>query len=421
LAHRSTNFKLGFGSNLFKQSGAQTDYEAVMLGILVPHMAFGHHATKIAVDIAKKLNFTLSITGHSLGAFLAEISVYYCVYELDCKYVKAVVFDGPGTFNLMKSLDKNKIENSINMITLREFDIVSYITAPNLDNCCNSHLGKVFTIFPKLEKDLGIYSKIIEKTIESKYESGLCTTIYGHDLINILPYFDVETGRPYKLKLVLRWPEISHKDIGTKKNMNQIKTSIINKLFSGSAEMIQGFLNLFIKKQEVLSTIESLVLVLQDFLNGRIKLEQFWNVHKFINIENDFHKPKDLPEKEEFNLVYNLNYHIKPYNLYELTLNDNNDIDRYLKLTKITEESLKEILTSIEMLIPFWDYYNYYEGMNEIKIYNDYRKEISVNDLRDYMRFLLIKKPDLLNNLTSANTNKQALASNKTDSEIKLN
>lgn len=239
LAHRSTNFNLGLGSNLLKQSGIQADYESVLFGILVPHMAFGHQATKVAVEIAKKLNCTLSITGHSLGAFLAEMSIYYCCYELGFKYVKAVVFDGPGSWDLMNLLNINVIKNSVNMILLEQLDIVSYITAPNLVNCCNSRVGKVFTIFPKLEKDLGIYSQII-KNFGKNYDSGLCTTIYGHDLIHILPYFDIETGRPYECEFVKRWPKISHRDYGQKRN--SITTSIIKKIFSsGTSDIILDF------------------------------------------------------------------------------------------------------------------------------------------------------------------------------------
>jgi len=420
LAHRSTNFKLGLGSNLFKQSGIQTDYESIMLGILVPHMAFAHKATKIAVEIAKNLNYTLSFTGHSLGAFLAEMSIYYCSYELNHKFVKAIVFDGPGSWDLMNLLDNNKIKNIINMIKLEELDIVSYITAPNLVNCCNSRLGKVFTIFPKLEKDFGIYSQII-KNFGKKYDSALCSTFYGHDLVNILPYFDVETGRPSEFELVLRWPKISHKEFGKKRNTNSITLSIINKIFSSeSAEIIVGFFNLFIREDKVLSTIESIVLVLQDFILGKIQLNEFWNVHKLINIENDFHKPKDLDPKEEFGLIYSLNYNIKPYNLYESTLNDKTDeIDRFLIFTKKNEESLKEFMLTIKMLIPFWEYYNYYEGTNEIKIFEQYKKVICVQDLRDYMRFLLLKKPDILKKLTASE--KEVLNANKTDNQIIIN
>ena len=51
LAHRSTNFLLGTGSNLNKQSGIQTDYESVLLGKLVHHIAFAHFATETAVEI----------------------------------------------------------------------------------------------------------------------------------------------------------------------------------------------------------------------------------------------------------------------------------------------------------------------------------------------------------------------------------
>jgi hypothetical protein len=48
------------------------------------------------------LNYKLSITGHSLGAYLAELSIYYCHMDLNFKNVKGVTFDGPGSLDMMK-------------------------------------------------------------------------------------------------------------------------------------------------------------------------------------------------------------------------------------------------------------------------------------------------------------------------------
>jgi hypothetical protein len=417
LAHRSTNFKLGFGSNLLKQSGVQADYQTVMLGILVPHMAYGQIATKKAVEISKKLNFTLSFTGHSLGSFLAEMSIFYCNYELNFRYVKAVVFDGPGCWDLMNKLNENLVKNVINRIKLEDLDITSYITAPNMVNCCNSHIGKTYTIFPKLEKDSCMFSKIIQ-TFGKKIESGMIATILGHDLLNILPYFDRNTGKPIESELVLRWPKITHKEFGTKK-FNDSLVSTIFKAVTGS-KIIKGFLNNFISGDEVISTIESMAYVLQDFLLGKIKMEQFWNVHKLLNIDNNFMKPLNLNPVEEFNLVYKLHYQLTTHNEYELELNDTSDsIDRFLKLTKEKEEKLKFLMNSIENVVPFWNYYNYYPGFNKLHVDIKFRDKITVSDLRDYMRYLLFKKPELLNRLSS-NENALDLLPDKINHHIKI-
>jgi hypothetical protein len=51
--------------------------------------------------------YSLSFTGHSLGAYLAQMSVFYSHYDLDFTNTKAVTFDGPGTLEMMKKLAGN--------------------------------------------------------------------------------------------------------------------------------------------------------------------------------------------------------------------------------------------------------------------------------------------------------------------------
>lgn len=73
----------------------------MLIGEIGLHQAHAYGGTKIAVDFAKNMNYGLSITGHSLGAYLAELSVYYCHMDLNFKNVRGVTFDGPGTLDMM--------------------------------------------------------------------------------------------------------------------------------------------------------------------------------------------------------------------------------------------------------------------------------------------------------------------------------
>src|SRR5687768_2703481 len=54
------------------------DFMGICLNVLSPQkkeiFAFIQHA----IEFSEKMDFHLSFTGHSLGAFLAELSVYYC-------------------------------------------------------------------------------------------------------------------------------------------------------------------------------------------------------------------------------------------------------------------------------------------------------------------------------------------------------
>jgi putative lipase involved disintegration of autophagic bodies len=80
-----------------------------MKGQLGLHTAHSYGGTKIAVEKAKDMNYKLSITGHSLGAYLAELSIYYCHMDLNFKNVKGVTFDGPGSLEMMKQLSSNLV------------------------------------------------------------------------------------------------------------------------------------------------------------------------------------------------------------------------------------------------------------------------------------------------------------------------
>ena len=147
LAHRSTNFELSLTTrNLFKQSGLQTDIESVLIGNIVEHQAYGFIATNQTMNYANEKNYSLSVTGHSLGAWLAELSVYYCNTVLDCRYVKGVTFDGPGSREMMEQMG----DSDINSPNLNSLYIVSYLSAPNIVNCANKHLGQVYIINSEL-------------------------------------------------------------------------------------------------------------------------------------------------------------------------------------------------------------------------------------------------------------------------------
>lgn len=124
-----------------------------MKGKLGLHTAHAYGGTKFAVEKAKDMNYKLSITGHSLGAYLAELSIYYCHMDLNFKNVKGVTFDGPGSLDMMKQLSLNIIQGgdkiNQNHFDPKELDIVRYTAGPNMVNCANKHIGKSYRLFPK--------------------------------------------------------------------------------------------------------------------------------------------------------------------------------------------------------------------------------------------------------------------------------
>lgn len=100
-----------------------------------------------AIAFSQEMEFQLSFTGHSLGAFLAELSVYYCHRSFDFNEVSAVTFESPDCRETLESLQLNQASSCIN---LENLDIVSFLSYPNLINTCNRHFGTLYSLEPNL-------------------------------------------------------------------------------------------------------------------------------------------------------------------------------------------------------------------------------------------------------------------------------
>lgn len=143
LAHRSTHSDMAIKKELLSSSSVSADIDTVMMCKIGLHQAHAYRATAQSLEISMAETMALSFTGHSLGAFLAELSVFYCHSDLKFPYVKAVTFDGPGSRNMMEQLAAGTVEGGghswddlkVNM------DIIRYTAQPNAVNCANHHIG----------------------------------------------------------------------------------------------------------------------------------------------------------------------------------------------------------------------------------------------------------------------------------------
>jgi hypothetical protein len=86
-------------------------------------------------------------------------------------------------------------------IDLKQLDITSYLSAPNLINTCNSHLGTVYRIFTDLSD------------MESLSKHTALYNLVTHSMDKIVKAFDPETGQVrkdeqgnLKLQVVVDWP-----------------------------------------------------------------------------------------------------------------------------------------------------------------------------------------------------------------------
>ncbi len=113
------------------------DMRGILLNRISPHKKEAFYIVEDAINLIKsKQGYRLSFTGHSLGAFLAELSVFYTHDHFDFPDVNAVTFESPGSKESMELMQPNK-----EPIKLEEFDIVGYVSYPNLINTCNKHVG----------------------------------------------------------------------------------------------------------------------------------------------------------------------------------------------------------------------------------------------------------------------------------------
>ncbi|ETO35233.1 TPR repeat-containing protein, partial [Reticulomyxa filosa] len=182
LTHRGTN--VDWRDLLQTDSDIHNDIEGILKGNIVSQQAQAYEATKEAVEWANEKHYHLSITGHSLGAWLAELSVYFCWTDFAYREIKAVTFDSPGSEPMMEKF-KSSIKNNEAGIDIRDLDITSYLSFPNPINSCNKHVGKYEEVldWPVMSYHGSSYVSMEEEKVDG---SPLCNWIKSTTLSSIV-------------------------------------------------------------------------------------------------------------------------------------------------------------------------------------------------------------------------------------------
>lgn len=168
LAHRGTDPK--------KIGTIKEDIQSILAAVTSPQELEAFTAIKELVEYAREENYHLSFTGHSLGAFLAELSVFFChsSNEIDYPETNAVVFDSPGSKRAIEELQSKLPEEKI---LTKNMDILVYVSTPNIINTLNEHYGSLYLIEPSLNQNG--YWKI----------DPTWYTMESHSMDNIVKYF----------------------------------------------------------------------------------------------------------------------------------------------------------------------------------------------------------------------------------------
>ncbi len=358
-------------ASLFRRnSDWQTNIEEILGDqIVVGQQARNLQATAEAIDIAKNHKYRLSFTGHSLGAWLAELCGFYSHAYFGYPNIKVVTFDSPGTAPMMEKL-KSNIESTYTQVDLRDIDIVSYLASPNPANCCNRHVGKIYRIAPKMEWTGWVNNtapNFVQNAIGNDKIQGILA-IEGHSLTGILETFDPQTSKPREYRRMADWPRMEY--IGDKRPfsnrgmtvMEYVKESIRNSTVS---HMIKRALGFALDKIPQDGTAMTIIGFLKSYVNGEIYQEQYWTYFKNIRFEENAEDTPEIRTKLKFNNQFALItqtkyreigdiYTLKPIKgsvdeyLYELYKNREN-LAQHKHISEIIKNQLEDLLSTFSI------------------------------------------------------------------------
>jgi hypothetical protein len=351
LAHRGT-----VPGRLLKQdSSLQTDIKGVLQSGIVKQQACAYAAAHEAVERAKESGYRLSTTGHSLGAWLAELATFFCHVNFNFPHIRCVTFDSPGSKNIFNKLRSN-IDNLDTRFDPVVLQIVTYLSLPNIVNICNEHVGKIYALdhinIPALLEKL---PQVIKKGFAQIDLIQALTTAQSHLLSKILVGFDPVTCVPREYKEMLDWPKLSYNKSGTDDLLADALTTAIG------APYVPSFVGKLVAKPLIgftspltQTTAYSIISVLADYFNGKLDITQFISlIDKYLVQEGNVHKivTSNVAAHDEFYLHYQSHYHEKPDKNREI-LNKDISTDKLLYLlnkypdvfNQLKEQHIKEQL-----------------------------------------------------------------------------
>ena len=354
--------------------------EAVVYGTLANEITsnsyYAYEHSKIAYEMSQKLNFSLSFTGYSFGAWLAEQSVYFCYKDFNqTRKVRAVTFDSPGSWDIIQELANTNINNrNTSKEELAKFlDIKTYLFSPNFMNTSKEHIGRVFRVFehsliqgeendsvdiwddfimnkfiskipwePVRKTFEKWYSKIVKcnlvvkkvgikvvKKIAPKYLfylNGL-RALFSDDIKWLLGQFEKNENFEIELKEVIRWPKMNFRpkserfeDINLAEKATalvpMIGSIIPEKLRSILSKPIDAALNRGLKLliKHCFSSLAVFYNILAEISDSGLNDEQCLLCYEYDRvILND----ETLLNKDGFDLVFQGCYEIRNCNLFE--------------------------------------------------------------------------------------------------------
>ncbi|GAB6028822.1 hypothetical protein CHUAL_004631 [Chamberlinius hualienensis] len=367
------------GTTLHDTSDLLTDINGIMKNTFTQQQTSAMTFAHLMVQLINELNenedsyWKLSFTGHSLGGWLAQITAFSVKYlevtDLDGKtkcftpfkldegkvkgyHAHTVAIDSPGCEPILtKMADKHPRYSDISPISLRELDITNYLSAINIVNTQNEHVGTVYELQIQVGRVLNFLEWISTKVY---FYSNVFET---HGIDKLLGCFDKNTGYikkdendSFKMYHIIDWPSSTDEAEKSLKNADQNKNSTIRYIkenYKPEILKINTFtqleLNLF-KKYELICDVKNYTLVVMpqypqvdelfkrfdrlieaiNLKNGTIICKGVEELEELLNgVKNAFHFKSNLRKAAE-ELSYEFG-HI-PYNLYKYESEKYSDI-----------------------------------------------------------------------------------------------
>ncbi|OJW68840.1 MAG: hypothetical protein BGO68_04925 [Candidatus Amoebophilus sp. 36-38] len=320
------------------------DMQGVLGNSITKQQTLAYKATKAAVKYAKEEGFNLSITGHSLGGYLAELGIAFCHLDFNYRQVKGIVFDSPGTHTKLNTF-KSNVKNLSTKFSMKKLPITTYLSAPNFVNVCHGHVGEVYRLYPHL-KGLDWFDRwlqrasnvpMVGKRLETVYKGLLSIT--GHSLDLILALFNPATGKPLEDNYVRvgDWPKLNTESIEYVGKESSAGGLVGGALGGGIGRLIGSIV------LGNLGTLGSVATVIADCQN--VNQRQFWTTHSKLDKE---YREVDLESTEECELIYVGHYRVSPISIdkHPLRTKENESIDGYLYALWEDREEIQELKTN---------------------------------------------------------------------------
>ena len=246
-------------------------------------------------DFAEKLasfaydGYDITVSGYSLGGWMAKLCAFYCQDYFGVQNVRTVSFDSPGIGDQVarKSSVIGPKKESIQYM-----DSVSYVAVPNIVNCANRHIGKLYRLFPSLREYDHFEKLISEKHDIGKPEWGLESVAFTqqvHDLRAIVRAFDSDTGCPKCYECMREWPMLFY-DQRTIEKVNREQET--QELFKVSAYETGISTYLYFKSKIV----------------THVYPQQMLKSLSYMDSKDRYRIKKDLSLRENFELCYVARY-----------------------------------------------------------------------------------------------------------------